>query len=324
MLELQYAPSAQLLLVNHGWKVAKQKMGFLIHLSSGEFVENEKKSLSSKGTESAEWLKLCVTDVQNLLRIRVLPKELREDMEFMMSLMYALERGIEQTFQIEDLELEAELLGQGEHLAMVFYENAEGGVGVLRELVRRSEVLSEVAHTALELLHFDPETGRDLAADGHTACYECLLSYYNQLRAHQLNRYRVKSFLEKLKEREVSRRYGERSAKEHYHWLCQQIDPRSPLERQLLDLLYRLSGRLPDAAQKGIETPRCVVDFFYEPNVCVFCDGPPHDHPKVQDQDQKIRRQLLALGYRVIVIRHDQDLLSQVKKYPEVFGVKKT
>jgi len=34
---------------------------------------------------------------------------------------------------------------------------------------------------------------------------------------------------------------------------------------------------LPDDAQKSFQEPRCISDFFYEPNVVVFRDGPPHN-----------------------------------------------
>jgi len=64
----------------------------------------------------------------------------------------------------------------------------------------------------------------------------------------------------------------------------------------------------------------CVADFFCDPNICVFCDGTVHDEPAQAAQDRQLRSQLLGRGYRVLVLRYDQDLREQLARYPEVFG----
>ena len=80
--------------------------------------------------------------------------------------MFALERGIEAVFQLEDSELDSELLppDDGPRDRMLFTESAEGGAGVLRRLQAEQDALAQAAREALRIAHFDPDTGADLTA----------------------------------------------------------------------------------------------------------------------------------------------------------------
>lgn len=321
MLEIQYAPSATILIVNHGWR-SRSLEGFPVDMEKGEIVSESSMENDHHPTNlsSVERVKLCVQDTQNLMRVCVKDQSLRDDPIFMTSLMFALARAIEQLYQLEDSELVAGLLGEGDGLAIVLYEAAEGGAGVLRQLVDDPDALAEVAREALHILHFDPETGNDLAEHDHLACYECLLSYSNQLEAHLLDRHIVRGFLLDLKNQRLELKHGPRTRDEHYRWLRSYTDSRSDIERKLIDALYQGGYRLPDDAQRSIAEPRCIPDFFYEPNVCIFCDGAVHNTQEQRAYDEKLRRELIARGYRVVVIRYDEDLDEQIRKYPEIFG----
>ncbi|WP_456371191.1 DEAD/DEAH box helicase [Thermodesulfatator atlanticus] len=321
LLELQYAPAATIMLINHGWRIRTTE-GFLVDIDSGELISESvyQSQLNDTENRNIERLKLFVQDTQNLLRMRVLARKWQGNPTFETSLCYALKRGLEQAFQLEESEIVVEVLGEGEGRAFIFYEASEGGAGVLRLLVEEPHTLAEVVREALTVLHFDPETGDDLSKDGHRACYECLLSYTNQLEAHLLDRFQVRDFLRELCSAKVALLDGKRTRDDLYQRLSECIDPRSPLEKEFLKLLYQKGYRLPDDAQFGIKDPRCVVDFFYEPNVCIFCDGMPHDRHEQQKKDDALRKKLRLKGYRVIVIRYDQDLGEQIKAYPDVFG----
>ena len=100
-----------------------------------------------------------------------------------LSVMYALERGIEAAFQLEDVELDSELLppDHGPRDRILFTESAEGGAGVLRRLQSEKKALREAALEALRIAHFHPETGEDLGGvPGHSVC-EGLLQLPAQL-----------------------------------------------------------------------------------------------------------------------------------------------
>ncbi|NSW77713.1 MAG: DEAD/DEAH box helicase [Chthonomonadetes bacterium] len=318
LLHLTYAPAATLMRVNNGWRGAKAP-GFLVDFDSGEVrSEPPDEEQDDHPSRPMERVRLAVQATQNLLLIRPL-QEWANDPVIEPSLRQAIKRGIEETFQLEEAEIAAEPIGSGEHQAILLYEVTEGGAGVLRRLVEEPDALALVARTALDICHFDPE-GNDLSTECYAACYQCLLSFANQNEALLLNRHRVRDILLDLSRSRTESTYSHRSRDEQYHWLWSLTDERSSLERQFLDALYQGGYRLPDDAQKRISEVDCVADFFYDPNVCVFCDGSVHDEPATAERDKQVRDQLRQLGYRVITIRYDQDLHEQIARYPEVFG----
>lgn len=87
--------------------------------------------------------------------------------------------------------------------------------------------------------------------------------------------------------------------------LCQ-----SDLERQVLKAIQANNLRLPDAAQQVIYdngAPLASADFFYQPKVIVFVDGSPHYQDFVRAGDERKRRRLNALGYRVVTMKNGSD-----------------
>ena len=166
---------------------------------------------------------------------------------------YALARGIQELFEVEESELASELIGEGDHLGILFWEGAEGGLGVLRRLVQEPSAVAAVARQALEVLHFDPATGADLRPaddpkDDDTcarACYECLMSYRNQRDHRLLNRHAVRDALLALAGSTTQMGDASRDYEAHYRWLRELTDSRSELERSSLDGCTAPAGGCP-------------------------------------------------------------------------------
>lgn len=319
LLHLTYAPAATLMRINHGWR-SKRIPGFLVDFDRNEIRSEEEGTTNlSPSSLHLERVRLMVRSTQNLLLIRAADALWFSNRPFETTLRVALQRGLETLFQLEEDELAAEKVGEGKHQAILLFETSEGGSGVLRRLVEEKDALAKVAASALERCHYDLQ-GNDLKPSCVAACYECLMSYSNQLEAVYLDRRSVREPLFHLTQSCTLLRSGRRSWMEQLAWLRSITDPRSDLERRFLDVLEKLRARLPDEAQKRLGDPDCVVDFFYNPNVCVFCDGSVHDEPEQRHRDEQVRTALRQRGYQVIVLRYDEELTTRLKDHATVFG----
>ncbi len=330
LLEVLYAPAARIWRVNHGWRQGNHD-GFSVETQTGRWgrrdVDLTQGEEEARNEAPMTGIKPFVTDNRNLLLMRPTVSEPSE--EFLVTLLYALKRGIQFVHQVEEQEVAAELIGENEHRRLMFWEAAEGGTGVSELLMEDPSAIARIANQALRICHFNPETGQEEGLGGRrqctVACYECLLSYTNQPEHRLLDRRLVRDFLLRLAS-STTVVATSRSRNEQYEWLKSITDPKSGLEIQFLDFVFNAGYRLPDAAQNrpSPEVP-AQPDFYYGkgsvPGACVFIDGSSHDHPTVSERDEKVRKALEDRGYRVITIRFEQGLDEQVRQHPDIFGV---
>ena len=324
-----FAPQGELWRVNERWR-RSDKPGFTLDIRNGYWArrpDDDDHAPDASGNDLRTGIRPFVRDTRNLLLVRPLVDGLKATDRFLASLGYALQRGMQLLFQVEQQEIAMEQIGEGENLRLLYWEAAEGGNGIWQRLIEYPDALARVAEKALETCHFDPSTGEGRpgwAERCSRACYDCLLSYSNQPSHPLIDRHLIREFLLTLLKSTTTRK-TERTREEQYAWLEERRDPNSTLERDFLKLLYDTGRRMPDRAQYRPEQHvYAEADFYYErdglPGVCVFCDGPDHDQPNRRESDQRERGKLADLGYRVLTIRHDSRIEDQLAANSDVFG----
>lgn len=325
MLDIIYGPSAHLWRINLGWR-KRNDFGFKLGMNFGiwdkqESDENDT-ALDADKHHVRNAVYPYVTDTRNILLIRWVEDETELGATGLINLQYALHRGLCAAFNIDENEIESERIGKGNQVSILIWEAAEGGVGVLHRIIDEGDAISTIALNALEICHFDHDSGEDLDENCVKACYQCLLSYRNQPSHRIMNRHEIRDILLMLKNAVTRKRHENLSYQQHYERLRSQADSLSRLEKDFLDHLYKQGRRLPDEAQKLLADYQCRPDFFYRDGyVCVFCDGSIHDDPAQKAKDTQVRGNLEAGGFRVIVIRYDQSLDEQIETHKDVFGV---
>jgi ATP-dependent helicase YprA (DUF1998 family)/very-short-patch-repair endonuclease len=330
---LFYGHAATVWRVNYGWRRRKNKqlLGFVLDTEKGRWQKQDQLAGDVDVIDPGDDIKAkaarrvipFVEDHRNCLIFD--PAEELDETE-MASLQAALKRGIQAVFQLEDQELAAEPLPSEQVRSQVLlYESAEGGAGVLRRLLDDPAALSQVAREALDICHFDPETGDDLDhAPGvsercEAACYDCLLSYGNQRDHRQLDRLKIRKPLLALARCTVRASATTASADDQLQTLMQRAD--SDLERKFLALLTEQQRRLPSTSQELIADAHCQPDFLYKQQwVAVFIDGPHHDQPDQQQEDRNADVRLEDLGWTVIRLRYDEDWRAVLDQHAYVFG----
>ena len=326
VLSLAYGDSATIQITNIGRRrrANPDVHGYLIDVTTGRWLkENERdETPEEEGLENADKIKRkqrvipYVEDRRNVLVTRLAGPV---SLETAITATIALERGIEAAFQLEDSELSSEgLPDQDRRGRALFIESAEGGAGVLRRLVDDPGALCKAARTALEIMHFDPDTGEeDNAAlpDRERcvrACYDCLLSYANQSLHEMIDRHLVRDLMLRLTAAEVEHAYVQHKKPDHPERTGATLpaQPDSPAD-EFVDWLRAAGLREPDAVDE--EVFGVCLDLIYrlpDSNVAVFFSDADHEsHDVLRDE-----------GWSVILIGPEDDWQQVAGRYPSVFG----
>src|SRR5579875_2174049 len=319
LLTLTYGDSATVRRTN------RDVHGYLIDATTGRWLrENEREDEAApeeEGLEAAAGIPRkqrvipYVEDRRNILVTRLAAPV---SPETAVTAAIALERGIEAAFQLEDSEIESELLPDSERRGRaVLIESAEGGAGALRRLVASQADLRRAVRAALEIMHFDPDTGTDRSADAAArsgeepcvrACYDCLLSYRNQNLHDMIDRRLVAGLMLSLSHCEMAA--PDPAAPRPLH-----ADPRDPRAAAFVAWLRSRDLRLPDDVDAEVAGVR--PDLIYrrhDASVGVFfCENAQDEHAQGADV-------LRDLGWSVIIIGTDANWQQVAERYPSVFG----
>jgi ATP-dependent helicase YprA (DUF1998 family)/very-short-patch-repair endonuclease len=327
--KLTYANAATISRINLGWRrrTNPDKLGFELDIDQGTWAKKpeEDDGLGDDNPRAAR-LKTVIPFVEDTKNSLLFEPAIPLEPIQMASLQAALKSAIQIIYQLEDSELAAEPLPTpAERKAILFFEAAEGGAGVLRRIIEDTEAFVKIAKTALELCHFDPETGEDkhrgpkAREDCEAACYDCLMSYYNQGDHRLLDRKKIKDLLLGYSRAEVFASPGNLSRAEHlrrFKNLCG-----SDLEKEWLDELERKNFNLPSHAQELLADCGTRPDFLYKENfLAIYVDGPHHDFPERKNRDRDQESCLRNLGYDVIRFGYRDDWDALFNKFSSIFN----
>ena len=244
----------------------------------------------------------------------------------------ALKRGIEMVFQIEESELVAEPLPKADaRRAILFYEAAEGGAGVLTRLASNPADLATVARAALKVIHYhEPASGiwtleglaqlKKTTDDGQrpceAGCYKCLLSYYNQPEHQHINRRNQQALallvaMANARVAPAPTTIPEPVSSTLTGTAPNGTPPTDNLTEAWLTALQHGGYRQPDASNVPVGHGKATAAAQYKAvRTLVFLTA----------MDDQIRNDLLDRGWQILLFTDPARWNEQFATHPEVFG----
>ncbi|MFF5183448.1 protein kinase [Streptomyces sp. NPDC000345] len=336
LAEIAYGDSATIRITNTGRVRARteEPPGYWLDLADGRWMNDRDASEASGDSSELPVVdadgnerrrkKRVIPYVEDRRNILVVTLDEALPQPIALTLMYALERGIEAAFELEDAELSSELLppDDGPRRRILFMEAAEGGAGVLRRLQAEDDAFARAARRALEICHFSAD-GKDEGGEEHRpgracalGCYECLLTYGNQLDHALINRHTVAGLLVRFASATARREERGESRSEQFRRLLDDPEP-TPVEQSAAELAAQCDFlgwvkarglRLPDEKDVFLTEANAAPDFVYRlpgANVAVFVDGPGTETTALRDADAEER--LLDARWDFVRFAHGAD-----------------
>ena len=284
VVSLHFGNAATLWRINLGWTRRKDRdqHGFVLDIERG-YWQRHQADLDDDGDPMTPKTARVIPYVEDRKNCLIIEFTRKLDDGEMATIQAAIKNAIQACYELENSELAAEPLpDRGDRRSILLYESAEGGAGVLRRIVDNAGALPRIARTALELCHFDPDSGEDLRRapnakeNCEAACYDCLMSYTNQTDHELLDRQRIKDLLMMLAASHVEASPASQPRAAHLQGLINLTG--SQLERDWLKMIEDRNLRLPSHAQALVEECRTRPDFCYrDRQVAIYVDGPQHE-----------------------------------------------
>lgn len=330
VFDVIYGDSADVRITNLGRRTRKDvdRHGFWLDTVKGRWLSEKDAAQPDSQTEETDddaplpddvKTKAFVTPyVEDRRNIAVLRWAAPVDEAQAVTARYALERGIEARFQLEDSELMSEQLPDAEERGrLLLTEAAEGGAGVLRRLQSDATALPDAAKEALRIIHVDPETGDEIEGACGAGCYRCLLSYSNQMDHERIDRRTVVPLLLQLSRATVRPDDTTSvtpptapSGGDSSEGAAVVPVPEAERAAAFLSHLERRGLRLPSRGEA--EVGGLLVDFVYDAPLAVVV---VHD-----DLAQVDASELAFDGFQVVTVGRDRDFDDLIREHPSVFG----
>jgi len=323
---MTYGDRATIWRINLGWRrrATENQYGFILDVERGYWAkaptDDDREDPTSPRKERV------IPYVEDWRNCLLLEPDTPLPLDVMASLEAALKVAIQAEYQLEDNELAVEALPHRDNRRIILcYEAAEGGAGVLRRLVEDPSAVGRVARRALEICHFDPDTGEDkrrapkAREDCEAACYDCLMNYGNQLDHKLLDRQTIREILLQYASSTVRSSPVAKPRAVHLEELKRLAQ--STLEKEWLDFVDGLGCRLPSRGQVLIESCGSRPDFLYDDHqAAVYVDGPHHEYLERAERDRMQTEMLEDAGFKVIRFGRREDWEEIIARYPHIFG----
>jgi len=311
-LNLQYGHTADIWRINLGLRRRKDESnsGFILNIKEQRWasVSEQKRAAEDDESSLGDAYRRVIPYVKDRRNILVITPQWACSSEQLVTLQSAFRRTIQHYFRLEESELVAESLpSRKDPKAILLYEASEGGTGALRRIVSDQTIWPRLVEEMKSLLHFDSDSS-DLGSLHQppcaAGCYDCLLSYMNQLDHEYIDRRLLAPHFEEWSQSgvEIS---GVSHDYDAYPVLTSRCE--SDLELAFLELLRSKNKRLPDEAQYTVSEAQTRLDFLYRNGpVAIHIDGPEHDSEFQKQRDVSIRESLSELGWTNLVFHHSQ------------------
>lgn len=312
LLCLHWLPAATLWKMNR--KRKGNKNGFRIHAQSGHWkTEKQYKEIKDNEEEQGQIkeVQLITSVTTDCLYIEPL-KNLQLDEDGCLTLTYALKKAIEEYYHAEPQELAAQLMGDAERPNVLFYENAEGSLGVLSRLFKNEKQFAHIIEKAIEVCAFDSHVESP-------ATYNDLLTYYNQRDHRKIDRFLIKDTLQLLSRANIDLglNNGHKSYTKQYQKLLDETEANDDKSKEFLGYLNQHKLPLPEHAKCRPEGCSVTFHFYYQDqNAGILLD-------KKEPVGKESTAGLLTpedLGIRVVKQLPEQSIEDLVKSHLEVFS----
>jgi hypothetical protein len=180
-------------------------------------------------------------------------------------------------------------------------DTGDHGAGLMQNLVS-PEAWRRVATRALEIVHVDPATGKDVEGACDRCCYDCLYSYYNQHHHPHLDRTTIVEVLQQLAEADSMEPTTAEAGIDWDAALKSAVGSEPDVVRRLRELKFPPPLEQHAVVRDGDGVPVTEADLLYPDRLIVWIHGSVHHLEHVAKHDEETERRVKALGYRIVTI----------------------